>query len=98
MSESTLQSQIIRWLKDQGVYVIKPKAGPGVPVGCPDIIGLYRDLWIAIEVKASSNSPFQPGQKMTLEVLRQWSPCVYVAFPQNWEKIKTELLTLLRLS
>lgn len=89
--ESKLQSDIISWLKINGVYVIKVRAAPGVPVGCPDIIGLYRDKWLAIECKADEKATFQPGQKLTLQTMQKSNPFVYVAYPENWPIIKAEL-------
>ena len=90
--ESKLQSDIISWLKINGVYVIKTKPGPGTPVGCPDIIGLYYDRWLAIEVKAGPRAPFQPGQKLTLQTLRESNPFVFVAYPENWPEVRAQLL------
>jgi hypothetical protein len=92
--EGKLQSEIIKWLKSKGAYVIKCKSGPGTPVGCPDIIFLYEGAWGAIEVKASKVSKFRPGQKPTLARLGAWSPFVYVAYPANWLEIKKELTNL----
>lgn len=90
--EAKLQKKIIDWLKINGVYVVKTRVLPGVPVGCPDIIGLYQDKWIAIEVKAASNSKFQPGQKYTLDMLKKGNTFVYVCHPENWDLIKTEIV------
>lgn len=90
--ESKLQSNIISWLKINGVYVIKAKAGPGTPVGCPDIIGLHKNKWIAIEVKSSETAPFQAGQKEAQQRLLKMSPFVYVVYPNNWDEIKAELI------
>lgn len=90
--ESRLQGQIIRWLKSKGAYVIKCGAGPGVPVGCPDILFLYEGAWGAIEVKASRTARYRPGQKMTLYKLNGWSPFVYTAHPENWPQIRAELV------
>jgi Holliday junction resolvase len=98
MRESKLQAEVVQWLKAQGVYVIKTRPGPGTPVGCPDIIGLYHDLWLAIEVKRSADAPFQPGQQHTLKILRQTNPWVYVVYPENWGVVKEELFTLIGLS
>lgn len=92
--EGKLQSEIIKWLKSRGAYVIKCKAGPGIPVGCPDIIFLFEGAWGAIEVKAGKTSKFQPGQKLTLNRFSHWSPFIYVAYPENWPAIKTELTKL----
>jgi Holliday junction resolvase len=90
-AESKLQSEIIAWLKINGVYVIKTRPGAGTPVGCPDIIGLYHQRWIAIEVKASDKAPFQAGQKYTLQLLKEGNSFVYVVCPENWELVKEEL-------
>ena len=90
--ESKLQSEIISWLKINQVYVVKTKPGPGTPVGCPDIIGLYRSRWLVIEVKASSTAPFQPGQKQTLQRFKESNEFVYVAYPEIWPEVKAELI------
>lgn len=92
--ESKLQKKIIEWLKANGVYVIKTRVLPGVPVGCPDIIGLYQDRWLAIEVKRAANAPFRTGQQATLQHLKQQNRFVYVAHPDNWETVKHEIASL----
>ena len=89
--EAKLQAKIIEWLKANGVYVIKTRVLPGVPVGCPDIIGLYRDRWLAIEVKARENAPFRVGQQATLQHFRKHNKFVYVAHPDNWDLVRTEI-------
>ena len=89
--EAKLQSKIIKWLKSQGCYVLKTKPGAGIPRGCPDIIALYHDRYIAIEVKASATAPFQPGQLPTLSFLRKHNDFVYVAYPENWSIIQNEI-------
>lgn len=90
--EAKLQFKIIVFLKEQGAYVIKTKPGPGTPVGCPDIIALYREKHLEIEVKADENAPFQPGQEATLFRLKSGNPYVYKVHPQNWEAVKKYLL------
>jgi Holliday junction resolvase len=96
--EAKLQSKIIEWLKANGVYVIKTRVLPGVPVGCPDIIGLYGDRFLVIEVKAKPNASFRAGQQETLRLLRDGAKSahcgnkfVYVACPENWPVIKQEI-------
>jgi Holliday junction resolvase len=89
--EKAVQSEIIKWLKGAGCYVVKTKAGMGTPVGCPDIIFLYEGAWGVIECKAAKNSKFQPGQQSTLQRLRNWSPFCYVVYPENWPEVKAEL-------
>lgn len=91
--EGKLQSQIIKWLKMKGAYVIKTKSGPGTPVGCPDILFLFEGAWGVIEVKAARNSKYQTGQRFTLDRLSKWSPFVYTTYPENWLEIQKALLT-----
>lgn len=92
--EVKLQSEIIKWLKSRGAYVIKTRPGTGTPIGCPDIIALYEGAWVVIEVKAHAKARFRPGQQATLAKLRAWSEFTYIAYPENWPGIKAELLKL----
>lgn len=92
MTEAQLQSKIISWLKDNGCYVIKTRVLPGVPVGCPDIIALYKDRWLGIEVKRAANAPFRQGQKATLSYLKNGNQFVYTANPENWDSIREEIV------
>lgn len=95
MTEAQLQTKIVNWLKAKGLYVIKTKPGPGVPVGCPDVIGLMPGGgWVALEVKASEKARFQPLQKVTIAKLDKmyYSKAV---FPENWDAVKKELESLI---
>jgi len=94
MSEASLQSTIVKYLKGKGCYVIKTRPGVGTPLGCPDIIALCGGLWVAIEVKASAAAPYKPLQRETIEKLDGWSWCRRVD-PSNWLDIKAELEMML---
>jgi len=93
--EAQLQGKIIRWLKAKGCVVVKLQAGPAVPVGMPDVLALIDGGgWIALEVKASAKSKFQPLQK---EWVKKLDEMYYarIVYPENWEKIKLELVDLI---
>lgn len=92
--EAKLQSAVIKWLKSQDAYVIKNRAAPGVPVGCPDILFLFEGAWGAIEVKRSVKAPYRTGQEVTLSRLSEWSPFVYTVYPENWAETKNQLTNL----
>lgn len=94
MSESNLQSKIVKYLKEKGCYVIKTRPGVGTPDGCPDIIFLLEGFWGAIEVKATPKSKYQPLQIETLEKLHAWSWANRVD-PTNWPDVKEELERML---
>lgn len=93
-AESKLQSEIIRYLKNKGAYVIKTRPQPGIPAGCPDIIFMLEGFWGAIESKASAKAPYQPLQKETLEKFNEWSWSKTV-YPSNWSDVKIELEQML---
>jgi Holliday junction resolvase len=90
--ERRLQANAVRWLRDQGAYVVKLQAGPGVPVGAPDVAFFYKSHWGVIEFKASDKAKFQLNQLPTLGRLQDWNDYVYVAYPDNWQLIQKELI------
>jgi len=92
--EAKLQSEIIKWLKHKGCYVIKHSAGPGVPAGCPDLSFYIEGMFGFIEVKAAPRSPYQPLQMETLVKLNEWSWARRVD-PASWPSIKSELEQML---
>lgn len=93
MSEAKLQRMIIRWLRNNGFYVIKCQIPPA-PMGCPDIFAVYEGFWLALEVKASKKSHKQPLQAETVQKLNDWSYCKFVTH-ENWDEIRTELEQML---
>jgi Holliday junction resolvase len=90
--EKKLQAEIIRWLRATGCYVVKTRPGAGTPVGAPDVLFFLGSKFGMIEVKVSPKSKFQPGQKMTLDRLRQGNEYIYVVCPENWESVKAYLM------
>jgi len=94
MTEAKLQSEIVKYLKAKGCYVIKTRPGAGIPLGCPDVIFLLEGFWGAIEVKAGSNAKYGPLQMETLLKLDDWSWARRVD-PYSWLSIKAELENML---
>lgn len=88
--ESELQSKVVKYLRSKGCYVIKTRPGVGTPHGCPDIIALLEGMWLAIEVKASAKSVFQPLQLDTIKKLDNWS-YAKVVHSGNWNEIQKQL-------
>lgn len=90
--EAKLQSDIKKFLRGKGCYVIKTQSNArgAVPVGCPDIIFMLEGFWGAIEVKKDPSEPYRPLQKETLEKMENWSWARRVD-PTNWEETKGEL-------
>lgn len=94
ITESKLQSEIVKFLRHKGCYVIKTRPGLGVPAGCPDILFFIEGFYGAIECKSNPKAPYQPLQKETLEQLDEWSWAKMVE-PENWAEIKQELEVML---
>lgn len=92
--ESKLQSDIRKYLKSKGCYVLVIKPHPGIPDGCPDIIFMLEGFWGALEVKGSLQAKFQPLQEDTLLRLDKWS-FAKVVFPEIWPEVKQELEVML---
>lgn len=94
MRESKVQSDLIKYLKRKGCYVIKTKPGVGTPVGCPDVIALLEGAWFAFEIKADEAAPFKPLQEDTIRKLADWSFCK-VVHSGNYQEILNELEAML---
>ena len=56
VQEKALQSKIIRWLKDNGAFVVKQHGGVYTEVGIPDLVCCYKGRFIAFELKVKNNT------------------------------------------
>lgn len=92
--ESKLQSEIRRYLKTKGCYVLVIRPQPGIPDGMSDILFMLEGFWGAIEVKDKPEAKYQPLQKETLEMFDEWSWARRVD-PISWLEVKKELERML---
>lgn len=92
--ESRLQTKIVKWLKDQGCWVMKTRPGPGTPVGTADIFFCKEGFYGWLEVKASRNAKVQPLQRSFVDKMAKWSYARFV-YPENWGEVRTELERIL---
>lgn len=103
MRESRFQSKVITFLKQKGAYVLNTTPTPGIPTGCPDVIGLLDGGgWVGLEVKATNpyrrdgvakKGAFQPLQQETVKKLNGMY-FARVVYPENWDEVKRELLEI----
>lgn len=93
MIEKKLQSEIIKYLKSKGCFVMKC-GGSGVPTGTADVFFCVEGFYGFAEVKASKTSKFQPLQREFLEKMNNWSWARRVD-PTNWQEVKAELENIL---
>jgi len=89
MTESKLQSEIIRWLRSKKCFVMKC-GGAGVPTGTADVFFCCEGFYGFIEVKKSAKASFQPLQPEFLAKMDAWSWAKAV-WPENWPEVKAEL-------
>ena len=71
------------------------KNDPNYLQGVPDLLVLYRDLWVMLEVKASKSAPVRPNQKLYVERLNDMGFARFV-YPENEEEILDEIVSYLR--
>lgn len=93
--EADFQAKLIKWLRSKGCMVYKMQQNATTRLATPDVFFIKEGFWGAIECKASKSSKFQPGQKEMVEKLNEWS-WAKVAYPENWDTIKSELEDILR--
>ena len=90
MLERDYQKQLVRKLKKifPGCYVIKNDAQ--LKQGIPDLLVLFKDKWIALEVKNSATASHRPNQDYNIERMNDMSYAAFI-YPENEEKIFSEL-------
>ena len=90
MLESAFQRDLIKQLEREfpGCYVIKND--PTYRQGFPDLLVLYKDRWIALEVKASETSTVQPNQYYYVEQLNDMSGAWFI-YPENKRRVLNEI-------
>lgn len=93
--EAKLQSDIASFCRKLGARVIKQDPTIGKQKGLPDLLVLYKTRWMMLECKASSKSPFRPGQKQWLEDMGKWS-YTRVVYPENLVIIKKEISDIIK--
>lgn len=94
--ESSFQSKVIKFLKQQGCFVMKVQAGPGVPKGTADVFFCKDGFYGFIECKQTKNSKKQPGQEPFIQKMNEWSYAKFAWPGKCWDGIKAELSEMLR--
>lgn len=57
MKESRYQTKVLKHLRDRGVYCENIFANGYMAAGIPDIVGCYRGVFVAFELKVGKNRP-----------------------------------------
>ena len=90
MLERDYQKKLVKTLKDifPGCVVLKNDAQ--LKQGIPDLLVLYRDKWVALEVKQSETASHRPNQDRYVERMNNMSYAAFI-YPENEEKIFSQL-------
>ncbi len=93
-AEGKLQSEVAKWLRNQGCFVMVIQPQAGIPTGTADVFFCKEGFYGWLELKASKTSPFQPLQKQFLDKMDKWS-WAKACWPANRDEIKAELTQIL---
>lgn len=90
MLERDYQKKLVKKLKDifPGCVVLKNDAQ--LKQGIPDLLVLYKDKWVALEVKKSESASHRPNQDYNVDRMNEMSYAAFI-YPENEEKIFSEL-------
>lgn len=90
MLERDYQRKLIKKLKEKfpGCLIVKNDAQ--LKQGIPDLLILYKDKWVALEVKVSATAHHQPNQDIYVERMNEMSYASFI-FPENEEQVFKEL-------
>lgn len=94
-SESNFQKKVIKWLKDQGCWVMKLTPMPGIPDGTADVFFCKDGFYGWLECKATNISKRRPGQPQFIKKMDEWSYAKFV-YKDNWKEIQKELEEMLK--
>lgn len=88
--EAAFQLSLIKELEAlyPGVIILKNNAQ--LRQGIPDLIVLYKNKWVMLEVKAAWNSAHQPNQDWYVDVCDDMSFAAFI-YPENKDRVFDEI-------
>lgn len=90
MLERDYQKKLVKKLKATfpGCIVIKNDAQ--LKQGIPDLLVLFKEKWVALEVKQSANASHRPNQDSYVERMNEMSYASFI-YPENEDAVFKEL-------
>ena len=95
MLENKFQKDLIKELKEKFPGCIILKNDPTYIQGIPDLLFLYKDKWIALEVKKSKKASHRPNQEYYISKMNKMSKAFFI-YPENKEEIIHEIQQALK--
>jgi Holliday junction resolvase len=90
VKEKWVKQQVVKMLKERGIYYFFPIAGAYSSVGVPDIVACVRGRFVGIECKAGNNRPTEL-QLRNLEAIRDNEGIAMVVNENDLEILKNKL-------
>jgi Holliday junction resolvase len=90
VKEKWVKQQVVKLLKERGIYYFFPIAGAYSSVGVPDIVACVRGRFVGIECKAGNNRPTEL-QLRNLEAIRDNEGIAMVVNENDIEILKNKL-------
>jgi len=90
VKEKWVKQQVVKLLKERGIYYFFPIAGAYSSVGVPDIVACVRGRFVGIECKAGNNRPTEL-QYRNLEAIRNNEGIAMVVNENDLELLKNKL-------
>lgn len=88
--ESKFQKELIDEIKGMYPGCIALKNDAGYIQGFPDWTILYKDKWVALEIKREKGANRQPNQEYYISKLDEMSYAAFV-YPENKDEVLKEL-------
>lgn len=88
--ESEFQALLIEELQELYPGALILKNDPNLRQGIPDLIVLYKNKWVMLEVKASRTSAHQPNQDWYIDKCDDMSFAAFI-YPENKERVLDEI-------
>lgn len=90
MREVAYQAKLVKKLQAMfpGCFILKND--PSENQGIPDILILFGDRWMMLEVKMSVRSPIQPNQAYLVDMFNEMSFAAFIC-PENEREVLDEL-------
>ena len=86
-AEKNFENKIKQYLEDQNCWYVKFFANAYTKVGIPDILGVARGYFIAIEVKAPNGTP-SALQKYNVKKISECNGFAVIVCPNQFEELK----------
>ena len=90
MLERDYQKKLVKKLQATFPGCIVLKNDAQLKQGIPDLLVLFKNKWVALEVKRSADAEHRPNQDLKVERMNEMSYASFI-FPENEEQVFSEL-------